>query len=278
MNLRPYRRSALGALALAPLAATLALAVPSPAFAAPAPVAATTSTGASTGAPTAAASSGTASSGTASSGTASSPLCTPSTLAQAKATVETELANRVTQLDTLVSRVNSASGLAPSDKATLLADLTGTELPGIEALQPKVPNDTTCAQVRMDAHSMVYQFRVYLVMTPQTDLVIANDAGIAAGGVLAGLEPTISGRISYTQSHGKGFGDAQVDFADYQAKVTAAQSLVTTGQSATLLAQTPAGCPGNASVFLEARTNLTNAHLDLHAARDDLAKIINDLS
>jgi hypothetical protein len=202
----------------------------------------------------------------------SSPQCTPSTFSQAQQTVETDLAKRVAQLNTLIGRVNGAAGLTPADKATLLADLTKTELPGIQALQSKVPGDTTCAQLRQDAHEMVDDFRVYVVMAPETDLVIANDAPTGA------LEPAISGWIQYAQAHGKNVSDAQAAFADYQAKVTAAQSLTTAGQSATLLALTPQGYPGNASVILQARTNLANARNDLYAARGDLAKIIHDLS
>ena len=96
--------------------------------------------------------------------------------------------------------------------------------------------------------------------------------------MFAGFEPTISGWISYAQAHGKNVTDAQAAFADYQAKVTAAQGLTTAGQSASLLALTPQGYPGNCAVILQARTDVSNAHNDLLAARSDLAQIISDLS
>jgi hypothetical protein len=191
--------------------------------------------------------------------------------------VGTELTGRVTQLNTLIGRVNGAADLASSDKVTLVADLTQTELPGIQGLQTKVQGDTSCAQLRQDAHSMVYDYRVYMVMTPQTDLVIVNDEVIRAEGVLASLESTISTHIQSSKANPTKLSDAQSAFADYQAKVTAVQSL-TAGQSATLLAQTPQGAPGNRSVFLQAHSNLANAYSDLHAARADLAGIIGDLS
>jgi fructose-specific component phosphotransferase system IIB-like protein len=156
-------------------------------------------------------------------------------------------------------------------------DLTQTELPGIQALQAKVQGDATCSQLRQDAHSMVYDYRVYMVMTPQTDLVIVNDEVIHAEGLLAGLESTISTHIQSSKANPTKLSDAQSAFADYQAKVTAVQSL-TSSQSATLLAQTPQGAPGNRSVFLQARNNLANEYNDLHVARSDLAGIISDLS
>jgi len=209
----------------------------------------------------------------------SSPACTPSTFSQAQQAVETALADRVTQLNTLAGRVNAASALTAGDKSTLLSDVNVTELPGIQALQTKVPTDTTCPQLRQDAHSMVFDYRVYVVMTPQTDLVIANDTAVSVVSSFAALEPTIAGWIQYAQGHGnKNVADAQAAFADYQAKVTAAGSLATASQSATLLAQNAAGYPGDESVFLQARTNLSNAHNDLYTARADLAKIITDLA
>ena len=210
------------------------------------------------------------------SGPPSQPVCTPSLFASAQQLVGTELTNRVTRLNTLIGRVTGAADLTPSDRSALLAELTGTELPGIQALQPKVQADTTCLELRHDAEAMVLDYRVYVVMTPQADLVIATDVADHAGGVLAGLEPAISGWISSAQAHGTDVSGAQAAFADYQAKVTAAQGL-TSGQSATLLAQVPGGYPGNKSVFLQVRANLANAHADLHAAAADLGEIVGDL-
>ena len=54
-------------------------------------------------------------------------------------------------------------------------------------------------------------------------------------------------------------------------------SAAVAGQSATLVAQTPSGAPGNWSVFLTARTNATNARNDLRSAFADLLEIRSDL-
>ena len=170
---------------------------------------------------------------------------------QAQQTVETELSPTGSpQLDTLIGRVNGAAALTRRTRPTLLADLTQTELPGIQALQSKVPGDTTCPQLRQDAHEMVYDYRVYMVMTPQDRPGDRQRRGHRAPRARSpGSSPTISGWIQYAQATARTSSDAQAAFADYQAKVTAAQGLTTAGQSATLLAQTPQGYPGNASVI-----------------------------
>jgi len=256
---RHMRAGVVGALALA---ATLAAAGSSPASADPASTSSTTATA-----------SGPATSG----GPASAPLCTPAVFSSARSLVQTELANRVTQLNMLAGRVNGAAHLTASDRSTLLADVTQTELPGIEALQTKVSGDTTCIELLHDARTMVLGYRVYLLMTPQTDLVILNDALTHAEGVVNGLETRISGGIANAQRLGRDVSGAQSAFADYQTQVSTAQGL-TSSQSSTLLALTPQGYPGSAAALVQARANLSNARDDLHAARADLSQIIQDLT
>ena len=209
-------------------------------------------------------------------GASTSFNCTAKTFTKAQQLIQADLANRVTQLNTLITRVNRNTNLLAPDKAALIADLTQTELPGIQALQTKVNTDIACRQLREDRHSMFANYHVYLVMTPKTDLVIAFDDAIHAEAVLSSWETVASGAIQSAETHGTDVSDEQSAFSDYQANVAAAQNL-TSSQSATLLAQTPQGWPGNWSVFLQARTNLSNAVNDLGAARNDLARIIQDL-
>lgn len=211
------------------------------------------------------------------SSTASSPLCSAARLSEAKQVVGAALGAREAQLHRLVTRVQGAATLTSSDRSTLLGDLTQTELPGIEALASKVPGDTTCAELRQDAHSMVFDYRVYLVMTPQADLVVATDTATAIATTMSGLEPVIATRISAAAAKGKDVSGADAALSDYTAKVGAVQQLLA-GQAATLLALTPAGYPGNAPALHQARANLQTARADLRAARSDLETIRHDLS
>jgi hypothetical protein len=259
-SLRLVTYPVLGALAAAVLGIALATAASADA---PAPPSTPTSTSIPAPVPTGAA--------------PSSPRCDPSLVTTVRQLVETELADRVTQLNTLIGRVNGAVTLTPADKTTLLGDLNQTELPGIETLQSKVPGDATCLALRQDAHSMVDDYRVYLVMTPQTDLVMANDAAIHAEGVLSNLETTLSGAIQRASTKGTNVAAAQAAFADYETNVTTAQGL-TSGQSATVLAQSPPDYPASRAVFSRVRSNVTDAARDLRTARDDLNQIVNGLS
>jgi hypothetical protein len=208
---------------------------------------------------------------------ASNPFCTPSTFGQAQQKVETALSGRVTQLSALLSVVdNSSTQLTPGDRQTLQNDISNFELPAVQGLQPQVQQDTTCQQLRGHARAMVFNYRVYVVMTPQTHLTIVADRETAIEQTIVNLEPAINTAILNAQAHGKNVQAAEQAFTDLQNQVSSAQGQ-TNGQSSQLLSQTPQGYPANWTVFLDARTNLTNARNDLRAAYTDARQIRTDL-
>lgn len=210
-------------------------------------------------------------------GQASDPTCSPSRFAAAQQHVETALSDRVTQLNRLLSQVQSpGSHLTSSDQSALVNDISGVELPGIQALQPEVQQATTCAQLWRYAHEMVYSYRVYLVMTPQAHETITADDETYVDGQLTSLEPTIEQAIAWAKAHGRDVSGAEEAFTDFQNQCSAAATAVS-GLSSTLLAQSPAGYPANASVFITAHTQETSARNDLKTAFADLGQIYRDL-
>lgn len=260
------RASTLGTLAAAAVAGLIVM-VPGAAFAAPSAATAagaTTTTGAATSSSTA-------------NTPVSNPRCTPALFTQAQQLVEADLAARVAQLNALASAANNtANHLTSGDRQTLQNDITTVELPGIEALQPQAQQAATCRALRTVARSMVFTYRVYVVMTPQTRLTVVMDDETYIEGVFVNLEPQIANAIADAQAAGKNVTAAQAAFADLKNQVSSAQT-ETAGQSSQLLAQSPGGYPGNWQVFLAARTNATNAHTDLHAAYADAQQIRTDL-
>jgi hypothetical protein len=113
-------------------------------------------------------------------------------------------------------------------------------------------------------------------MTPQTHLSIVLDDETYIEGVFTNLEPQIATAIQNAQTSGKDVTAAQAAFADLKSQVSTAQGLTGT-QASVVVAQTPAGFPGNWQVFLVARTDATNARTDLHAAYADAERIRTDL-
>jgi len=251
-----------GLLAVGVVAATVA-AVPGTATAAPAATTTTTTTTTTAGATTA---------------PPSNPSCTPALLSEAQQQVEADLSGRVAQLQALQTAAdNSANHLSASDRGTLQNDITTVELPGIQALQTQAQQDTTCAALRQTAHAMVFTYRVYMVMTPQTHLTIVADDETYIEGLLSNLESTISSALNDSNANSTNLSAAQNAFGQFQSEVSSAQSSIG-GLSAQLLAQTPAEAPGNWEFFVQARTTLTAARNDLHSAYADALEIKTDLS
>jgi len=207
----------------------------------------------------------------------SSPFCTPATLSQAQQQVASDLSGRVTQLNTLLSEVDASTQLTAPNRQTLQNDISSVELPGIEGLQPQVAQATTCAEVRQDAHEMVFTYRVYRVMTPQTHLAIAADTETSVEGLFTSLEPSIAAAIQSGAARGKDVSAAQSADTDLQNQVTNAQN-ASNGLSAQVVAQSPPGTPASWQVFLGARAGVTTAHTDLQAAYAELTQIQHDLS
>ncbi len=111
-------------------------------------------------------------------GSPSDPRCTPADLPAAKGYVEGLLKARVVRLERLTAQVGTARYVTASDKAELESELSN-ELSGMQSLEQQVPGDTTCAELVTNAETMVFNYRVYYVMTPQTELVVVADTETA---------------------------------------------------------------------------------------------------
>ena len=208
----------------------------------------------------------------------SSPLCSPAVLTEVKGQVSAGLAGRASQLATLQAAASDPTNhLTPADRQTLQTYIGTVDLPGIHGLEPTVQQATTCIQLRQAAHAMVFDYRVYYVMTPQTYLTIAIDDETYVEGIAAGLEPSVAAAIVAAQAQGKNVTTAQAADADLQRQITAAQA-ATSGLSAQVLAQSAQTWPAAWQVFATARTGATEAHTDLGTAYEDALQIKADLA
>jgi len=209
-------------------------------------------------------------------GSGAPTTCSISNLSLLQSYVEGALSNRVTQLNALTAIIGGATRLTASDQQTLSSDVSN-ELAGIQALQQKVPNDSTCLQLVADARAMVRNFRVYVVMTPQVRLTVSADSETSIAGQLAGLEPQIQAAIAAAQKNGKNVAGAQQSFSDFQTQITNTQS-ASGNVSGPVLAFTPSSYPGCKSTFVADVASLQGGRADLRKADTDLHAIVADLA
>jgi len=195
--------------------------------------------------------------------------CAPSIVSQARQSLVGSITARIGQLQLLVGRVRGAVHLEPAHAQSLLDTLTVTELPGLGALLGQVQAAGTCRALRAARHSMFADFRVYEVVAPQTELVIAGDELDHRGAVLDQRGSQVASRIQTAVATGRDGTSASAWLADYQRNLAAAQALVA-GRSAALVTQTPQSYPADEPVLAQARTDLHAAGADLRTAATDL--------
>jgi len=190
--------------------------------------------------------------------------------------VAKELSDRQATLAALTSSVASNKELTATDR-TALQNLLGPETTGINALAAIVaaatPENTTIAQLRQDAKTMVDQYRVYLVMSRQVHLTEAADAQTDVEVKLAGDEAKIQAAIAKAGNP----PDAVKAYNDLLTQVGNAASATGKADIPAVLAVTPPGYPADGAPLATARTSLQSAQQDLKAARADIQIIRNAL-
>ena len=192
---------------------------------------------------------------------------------QAQQKVEAALAARQHTLADLTTSVTDNRYLKGDSTQQTLLSLLAAETQGINGLAAKVPADTTLAQLRQDAYTMVHQYRVYLVMAPQVHLSEAAAAQTAVEAKLTALEAKIQQAIAAAQNRGRNVTAAQLAYNDLVTQVQSAGTATPAADIPAVLEVTPSGYPGDAGPLSTARTQLHAARSDLQKARSDLQVI-----
>jgi hypothetical protein len=193
------------------------------------------------------------------------PLVTPalSQFQRAQVALENRITARQVQLVLLGTEI---ADVTTSDRAALGTIITN-EQTALVTDYTNAQAATTDAQLAVIEQAMINDERVYLVVTAQTNLVMAadNDSVVETG--YTGLAGEISPLVSELNR-----SRAAVLLANINAEVTAATSL-TTGVSADALALTPAGYPANETQIKTYTAQLGEVSHDLGVARVDVKAI-----
>lgn len=193
---------------------------------------------------------------------------------QVHAKLSEALHDRVTTLSALTASIAADPHLSSQDRSAL-DQLLAAETSGINQLsatvQAATPQTTTVAQLRADAKTMVDDYRVYLVMSPQVHLTEAADTETAVETTFENNESKIQARIANAGNP----PDAVAAYNDLVTQVANATKATGAANIPAVLAVTPQGYPGDGAPLSAARSSLGTAHTDLVAARGDLRTIID---
>jgi hypothetical protein len=181
-----------------------------------------------------------------------------------------------------MTRVSNTKDVSSADASALDTIITNEQTDiadgGISGLESTVSDATTCLEVINDARTMVRDFRVYALVSPQVDLTAVASTESTVVTQATALEPKIQSAITAAQERGADVSGAQQAYSDLQAKLAAAQSAVGTVSISTLLAQVPSDYPGDATVLVGYHNDVVAAGTDLRSVDEDLQSIVTDLT
>ena len=186
-----------------------------------------------------------------------------------------EITRRLTTLNSLTSKINSASKLTPSDQATLSAEVSGT-ITGLTSLKTQLDAETTLLPARSDAESIYSEYRVYALLAPKVGLIKVADDQQVIETKLSAIVPKLQSRITLATNDGKNTTTIQAQLNDMSAKISAAQAISSNIESVVINLQ-PTDYNANHSVLLGDNAQLKTAYSDIQDAYADAKSIVSEL-
>ena len=206
------------------------------------------------------------------------------TAVKAGASIETlrafgdcEIARRYTTLDKLSARISASKVLTSADAAALSSEVASTKS-GLVSLKAQIDAETSLDAIKAEIRKIPTDYRVYLLVVPQVNLVIGADGVQAAKTKFDDVSTKLTARIAAAKAAGKDTTAAQADLAAMNAAVAQAVNLAKPLPGA-LLPLTPAqwnaGTAGpviknSRAALVQARGLLQSARKDAQACRDAL--------
>lgn len=186
-----------------------------------------------------------------------------------------EIGRRLSTLQKLSGKINSAAKFSSADKATL-SNQVSDEIDGLTALKTKLDADTVVANARTDAQAVITEYRVYALVVPKVGLVKAADDQQTAESRLSALAPKLESRINQAKSAGKNVTSLESGLADLKAQLATAQPLSSDVETSVVNLQ-PSDFNSDHTILSGYRDKLKTAQTSIRAAVSDANSIVNAL-
>lgn len=186
-----------------------------------------------------------------------------------------EIQRRLSTLQSLSSKINSATKLTASDKAALSSEVND-EISGLTTLKTKLDADTTVAAAKTDAQSIITGYRVYALIVPKVNLIKAADDQQVAESKFSALATKLQTRLSAAQSAGKSVTALNSGLTDMKNKIAAAQA-ISSKIEASVIGLQPGDYNTDHSILNGYRDQLKTAQTDIQAAVSDATNIVSGL-
>lgn len=183
-----------------------------------------------------------------------------------------EITRRLSTLNTLTSKINAATKLTSSDKATLSGEVSST-ITGLTSLKAKLDAETTVAAARTDVQDIYSEYRVYALVAPKVTLIKVADDQQVVEGKLVTLAQKLQARIAAAQQKGQDVSALSNELNDMTSKTSAAQT-ISSGIENSVISLQPNDYNSNHALLSGDSTQLKTAHSDNQTAYSDAKSIV----
>lgn len=183
-----------------------------------------------------------------------------------RAVGDCEINRRLATLTDLSAKIAASKVITSSDAAALQSEIGSTRT-GLTSLKATIDTETNLTALKADVTKIATDYRVYLLLVPQANLVNAADGVLATQAKFTDINTKLTAAIAAAKAAGKDTTAAQTALDAMNASVAAAVGLATP-LPASLLALTPAQYNGGTAgpILAAARTALGTARTDLKSA------------
>lgn len=193
---------------------------------------------------------------------------------------DTEITQRITDLNNLNTRIQAMVNVSAGEKATLQNEIQ-TNISGLTSLKASIDAGTDLTTVRNQEKTIFTSFRIYMLVIPQGYILAGADRVNTIDGMMTTLASKLQARISQAQSQGYTVTSLQSALSDFNAKVSDAAAQGQSANSGVMSLVPDQGNQGtitsNHTALVAARGNLKTATQDLQAARADAKTIVQGL-
>lgn len=192
-----------------------------------------------------------------------------------KTRADTEIAKRLTALNSLIAKINTIKKLTADQKTSYTSDIQGN-IASLTTLKTKIDADTDPTTLQSDVRSIIESYRIFAVYVPKIHILAGTTAATEMATSLSNLAIKIQTRFTADQQAGKDITTLQTELTDMQNKITEANNLISS-VNATIITLTPSSYPGSGTILQTAQQSLKTIKTDLLAAKQDAQKIITSL-
>lgn len=186
-----------------------------------------------------------------------------------------EIDRRLTSLNNLLSRVSSNEKLSSSNRVILTTEIQ-KEVTGLLELRSKIEADTEMTILRADVKSIVTAYRVYALLVPKVNLILASERSLSVVDNMATISGKLRLEVDNLKASGKDTAELQRMLNDLDKDLDTNRIKIINTQNS-VLALTPDGYPGNRSILQNSRKTLATMIGDVKTLRAEINEIVKKI-